>query len=80
MTVRSFLSGTVPIRIKGQERDSSSDEQGDIIEDDDMEDSPTDTPELWIPERYEEDTKFERASADVIPTKRHPQSLSQFRN
>jgi hypothetical protein len=42
-----------------------------------MEDSPTDTPELWMPERNEEDTKFERATTDVIPTKKHPQSVSE---
>jgi hypothetical protein len=38
-----------------------------------MEDSPTDTPDLWIPQRNEEDTMF--ASADVIPTKKHPQPV-----
>jgi hypothetical protein len=43
-----------------------------FIDDVDMEDSPTDTPELWMPERNEEATKFERATADVIPTKKHP--------
>jgi len=32
-----------------QERDSSSDEEGQIIENEDMEDSPPDTPELWRP-------------------------------
>jgi len=41
------------------------------------EDSPTDTTELWMPERNEEDIKFERASTDTIPTKKHPQSVSQ---
>ena len=30
---------------EGQERDSSSDEQRHIIDDDDMEDSPTDSPD-----------------------------------
>jgi len=57
---------------EGQERDSSPDEIRHIIDDDDMEDSPTDTPELWIPERNEEDTKFERVSTDATPTKKHP--------
>ena len=28
--------------------------------DEDMEDSPTDTPELWMSERNEDDTKFGR--------------------
>jgi len=35
---------------EGQERDSSSDEtRVVIIEDEDMEDSPTDTPDFWMP-------------------------------
>ena len=34
---------------EGQERDSSSDETRVIIEDEDMKDSPTDTPDLWMP-------------------------------
>jgi hypothetical protein len=42
---------------EGQERDSSSDEERVLIEDEDMEDSPVDTPGLWIPERNEDDTK-----------------------
>ncbi len=49
---------------EGQERDTSSDDQGHIIDDDDNEDSPTDTPHLWIPDRNEEDTMFESASED----------------
>ena len=57
---------------EGQERDASPDEQGHVIDDDDDEDSPTDTPDLWISERNEEDTKFVRASMDAIPTKKHP--------
>ena len=57
---------------KGQERDSSSDEERVLIEDEDMEDSPTDTPEFWMPERNEEDTKFVREFGDGIPTKKHP--------
>ena len=40
----------------GQERDSSPDEQRHIIDDDDMEASPTDSADLWLPERNEEDT------------------------
>jgi hypothetical protein len=44
----------------GQERDSSPDEQRHIIDDDDMESSPTDSADLWLPERNEEDTMFER--------------------
>ena len=39
-----------------QERVSSSDEERQIIEDEDMEDSPTDIPELWMPDRNNEDT------------------------
>ncbi len=52
---------------EGQERDSSSDEQRHIIDDDDMEDSPTDSPDLWMPERNEEDTMFERSLRDDRP-------------
>ena len=59
-----------------QERDSSPVEQGHVIDDDeDNEDSPTDTPDLWIPERNEEDTKFVRASGETIPTKKHPKTV-----
>ena len=57
---------------EGQERDSSSDEARVIIEDEDMEDSPTDTPELWMPERNEDDTKFVRGQGHAIPTKKCP--------
>ena len=53
-----------------QERDSSFDEERQIIEDDDMEDSPTDTTDLWIPDRNDEDTKFVRVKRDAIPTKK----------
>ena len=62
----------------GQERDSSPDEQRHIIDDDDMEDSPTDSPDLWMPERNEEDTMFERSLDDSIPTKKHPQTVSEL--
>ena len=42
---------------EGQERGYFTLCQGHIIDDDDdNEDSPTDTPDLWIPERNEEDT------------------------
>jgi hypothetical protein len=61
----------------GQERDSSPDEQRHIIDDDDMEASPTDSADLWLPERNEEDTMFERALTDAIPTKKRPQSVSE---
>jgi hypothetical protein len=63
---------------EGQERDSSSDETRVIIEDEDMEDSPTDTPELWMSERNEDDTKFVRAFGDVIPTKNRAQTSSEL--
>jgi hypothetical protein len=63
---------------EGQERDSSSDEQRHIIDDDDMEDSPTDSPDLWLPERNETDTMFERGLRDVIPWKKHPESVSEL--
>ena len=43
-----------------QERDSSSDEERQIIEDEDMDDSPTDIPELSMTDRNDEDTKFVR--------------------
>ncbi len=49
--------------------DSSSDEERQIIEDEDMEDSPTDIPEIWMSDRNDEDTKFVRAKRDAIPTK-----------
>ena len=62
----------------GQERDSSPDEQRHIIDDDDMEASPTDSADLWLPERNEEDTMFERALTDAIPTKKRPQSVSEL--
>ena len=62
---------------EGQERDSSSDEQRHII-DDDMEDSPTDSPDLWMPERNEADTMFERELRDVIPSKKHPETVSEL--
>ena len=61
-----------------QERDSSSDEERQIIEDEDMEDSPTDTPDLWMPDRNDEDTKFVRAKRDAIPTKKYPQAASEL--
>jgi hypothetical protein len=57
---------------EGQERDSSSDEQRH------MEDSPTDSPDLWMPERNEADTMFERALRDVIPSKEQPQTVSEL--
>jgi hypothetical protein len=63
---------------EGQERDSSSDEQRHIIDDDDMEDSPTDSPDLWLPERNETDTMFERVLRDAIPCKKHPQAVSEL--
>jgi hypothetical protein len=62
----------------GQERDSSHDEQRHIIDDDDMEDSPTDSPDLWMPERNEEDTMFERVLRNTIPTKRNPKTVSEL--
>ena len=64
---------------EGQERDDSVVEQGHIIDDDDDdEDSAADTPDLWMPDRNEEDTKFVRPSTDAIPTKKHPQSVSEL--
>ena len=63
---------------EGQERDSSSDEERHIIEDEDMEDSPTDTPEFWMPKRNEDDTKFVRAFGDAIPTKNRAQAESEL--
>jgi hypothetical protein len=63
---------------EGQERDSSSDEQRHIIDVDDMEDSPTDSPDLWMLERNEEDTMFEGALRHAIPTKKHPETVSEL--
>jgi hypothetical protein len=48
---------------EGQERDS--------------EDSPTDTPVVWMSERNDQDTKFVRAFEDDIPTQNHPQTASK---
>ncbi len=62
----------------GQERDCSPDEQRHIIDDDDMEASPTDSADLWLPERNEEDTMFERSLRDAIPTKKSPQTVSEL--
>ena len=61
-----------------EERDCSSDETAKIIEDDDMEDSPPDTPDLWMPDRNDEDTKFVRTNRDSIPTKKYPQEASEL--
>ena len=63
---------------EGQGRDSSPDEERHIIHDDDMEKSPTDSPDLWMPERNDDDTMFERALTDGIPTKKHPQVVSEL--
>jgi hypothetical protein len=49
---------------EGQERDCSPNEERYIIDDDDMQDSPTDSPELWMSERNEDDTKFVRVLED----------------
>ena len=43
-----------------------------------MEDSPTDIPELWMPDRNNEDTKFVRSKRDVIPTKKYPEVASEL--
>jgi hypothetical protein len=43
-----------------------------------MEDSPTGTQDLWMSERNEEDTKFVRVTGDTIPTKGHPQVVSEL--
>ena len=51
---------------------TSPDDHAHVIDDNDDEDSPTDTPDLWMPERNEEDTKFVRSSTDAIPTKTYP--------
>ena len=56
---------------EGQERDTSPDDQGHIIDDDDNEDSPTNTPDVWMTERNEKDTKFVRVLTDAIPNKKH---------
>ena len=32
---------------------------------------------VWIPERNEEDTKFVRVSDETIPTKKHPETVSE---
>jgi hypothetical protein len=60
-----------------EERDSSSDEAAQIIEDEDMEDSPPDTPELWMPNRNDDDANFVRGKGDAIPTKKYPQAASE---
>ncbi len=60
-----------------QERGSSSDEERSTIVVEDMKDSPTDIPEVWIPDRTNEDTKFVRGKGDAIPTKKYPQTVSE---
>ena len=44
-----------------QERGPSPDEVEEIFDDDENDESPTDAPDVWLPERNEEDTMFERA-------------------
>jgi hypothetical protein len=61
-----------------QERDSSSDEERQTIDDDDMEDSQTDTAELWMSDRNDEDTKFVRTREMLFRprnTRRQPRCL-----
>ena len=60
-----------------EEKDSSSDEAAHIIEDEDMEDSPPDTPEFWIPDRNDDDANFVRGKRDSIPTKKYPEVVSE---
>ena len=64
---------------EGQERDASAVEEAHVIHDDDDDDenSVADTPDLWMPERNEEDTKFVRGSGESIPTKKHPQTVTK---
>jgi hypothetical protein len=57
-----------------QEWDSSSDEERQNNDHDDLEDSPTDTVDLWMPDRNDEDTKFVRANRDAIPPKKYPEA------
>ena len=64
---------------EGQERDSSSGEQRHSIDDDDMEDSRTDSQDIWKPERNEGDTMFERGLGDVIPTRSTRRQCRNFR-
>ena len=41
---------------EGQEWDTSPDEQGHMIDDDENEESPTNAPDLWMSDINEEDT------------------------
>jgi hypothetical protein len=63
---------------EGHQRDCSPNEERHIIDDDDIQDSPTDSQDLWMSERNEEDNKFERVLADAPPTKKHPQVVSEL--
>jgi hypothetical protein len=63
---------------KDRLRDSSSDEERVLIEDEDMKDAPTDTSGLWMPEKNEDDTKFVRDFGDDIPTKKCAQAESEL--
>jgi hypothetical protein len=63
---------------EGPERDSSSGERHSI-DDDDMEDSLTDSQDIWNPERNEADTMFERALGDDIPTRNTRRQCRNFR-
>ena len=67
----SGVPGKMQVR-SGLRSGGPRDLQRDIIEDDDMEDSQTDTAELWMSDRNDEDTKFVRAKGDAIPTKKYP--------
>ena len=64
---------------EGQERDCSPDEERHIIDDDDIQDSPTDSPEFWMSERNEEDTKFVRELADAHPRRNDHSQCRNFR-
>ncbi len=42
-----------------------------------MEDSPPDTPELWMPDKNDDTANFVRGKRDDIPTKKYPQTASE---
>ena len=43
-----------------KKRSDSPSEKRQVIDDDENDESPTDDQDLWLPERNEENTKFER--------------------
>ena len=65
-------------RLDYEERSHSRDEELQFIDDDENDESPTDDQDLWLPERNEENTKFERSLEVVIPCMKYHQSVNRI--